>query len=145
MSSSENTGKLSINPQWVPPDDPVFQHLLQEAVDGRLPVYFAAVPLSRLRRHSPSFHPELTHGGSDVVSQIMARWHAGDFAKIWVYPAGQQFVVADDYFVLAAAEKGQPDFLPCWILGNVPEGYAKDVQGPIPVDWVRKTLLSAGG
>jgi len=28
-----------------PPDDPIYQYLLQEAVNGRVPVFFAAVPL----------------------------------------------------------------------------------------------------
>ena len=143
MSSLSSDAKnAKTNPEWVPPDDSVFQHLLMEAAAGRLSVYFAVVPFSRLRRFAPTFHPENTNGGGDVVAEIMRHWRAGDFHKMWVYPKGEHFIVSDDYFTLAAAERGQPDFVPCWVLGMVSEGYATDVQGPIDPEWVRKTLLS---
>lgn len=110
-----------------------------------MPVYFAGIPLERLRRFSQSFHPENSPGGDEVVSAIMRRWRSGDFFKIWVYPSGDQFIVSDDYFTLAAAEIGRPDFLPCWVLGTVPTAHAIDIQGPCPVEWVKETLLPTGG
>ena len=48
----------------------------------------------------------------------------------------------DDYFTLAAVEKGKPDFVPCWLLGENHGGTAEQVQGPMDVEWVQKTLLS---
>jgi hypothetical protein len=127
-----------INPAWEPPTDLVFQYLLQEAALGWVPVYFAAIPLSRLRRFVPSFRPEMSNDGEAVVAAIMGRWRAGEFAYMWVYPKGDLFIVADDYFTLAAAEQGQPDFVPCWVLGGIKNGKAEHVQGPIEKTYVRK-------
>jgi len=141
--SSESKGSIDqplINPNWQPPPDPVFQYLLDEAVRGWVPVYFAAVPLVRLKRAAPTFHPENTPGGPDVVTQIMQRWRSGDFRNLWVYPKDDVFVVSDDYFTLAAAEIGTPDFMPCWVLGKITKGNAEQVQGPIPQDTVRDLL-----
>jgi hypothetical protein len=108
-----------VNPDWQPPTDPVFQCLIQEATLGWVPVYFAAIPMSRLRRFVPSFRPERTQEGDAVVGAIIKRWRAGDFVRMWVYPKGGLFVVSDDYFTLAAAERGQPDFCRCWVLSEI--------------------------
>ena len=124
-------GEPEVNPEWKPPGDPVFQYLMEQALFGAVPVYYAAIPFARLKRFAPTFRPENTEHGREVVAAIMARWRAGDMAKMWVYPKGQLFIVSDDYFTLAAAEKGQPEYLPCWVLGAVPNGAAKDVQGPM--------------
>jgi len=129
-----------INPSWVPPTDFVFQYLLQEALYGVMPVYFAAVSLPRLRRFAPEFRPERTTGGAAVVRSIQDRWRKGNFQAMWVYPKGDLFIVADDYFTLAAAESGKPDFCPCWILGPVGEHGVKDVQGPVEPTSLRKLL-----
>jgi hypothetical protein len=118
----------------------VFQYLLQEALYGKLPVYFAAVKLARIRRFDPVFRPEKTRDGPEVVSQIMDQWRAGNFGRMWVYPKGKLFIVSDDYFTLAAAEKGQPDFVPCWVLGPVDAEGAADIQGPIKQDSLRKMM-----
>lgn len=69
-----------VNPDWESPADSVFQYLIQEAALGWVPVYFAAIPLSRLRRYVPSFRPEMTKDGEAVVAAIMGRWRAGEFA-----------------------------------------------------------------
>lgn len=129
------------NPDWEPPVDPVYQYLLQEALFGWVPVYYAAIPLSRLRRFVPSFRPETTKNGEAVVAAIMERWRAGEFARMWVYPKGDLFIVSDDYFTLAAAEHGQPDLCPCWVLDEIKnDGKAEQVQGPISQVRVREML-----
>ena len=129
-----------INPEWQPPGDPVFQYLLQEAAMGWVQVYFAAIPLSRIKRFAPTFRPESTKDSAAVVAAIMERWRAGDFNKIWVYPKGDLFIASDDYFTLAAAEKGQPDLLPCWVLGELKTGIAEQVQGPMDQSAIAKML-----
>lgn len=130
---------LKIKPDWQPPTDPVFQYLLQEAALGWVPVYFAAIPLSRLRRFVPTFRPEKTKEGDAVVVAIMKRWRAGNFVHMWVYAKGDLFIVSDDYFTLAAAERGQPDLCPCWVMGEIRnDGKAKQVQGPIDKTSVRR-------
>jgi hypothetical protein len=120
-----------VNPEWKPPHDPVFEYLLQEALFGALDVHFAGVRLPRVRRFASDFRPERTRGGDQVVAQIMAQWRAGNMSKLWVYPKGDLFIASDDYFTLAAAEAGQPDWLPCWVLGPFRRDHVRDVQGPI--------------
>jgi hypothetical protein len=132
--------KLQVNPAWRPPTDPVFQYLWQEAMFGQLPVFFGAVPLPRVIAFDPTFHPETTPGGEEVVRAVMQDWRKGIFQKVWTYPRGELFVSSDDYFTLAAAERGQPDFLPCWILGRPAPGSAKDVQGPMAQDRLRSIV-----
>lgn len=126
--------------QWTPPDDPVFQYLLQEALYGHLPIFFAAVSLPRVRRYAPDFRPERTEEGPAVVQQIINRWRKGDTPYCWVYPKGELFILSDDYFTLAAAELGQPDFIPCWVLGHPSPDGAKDIQGPMKQMDMRKML-----
>lgn len=131
-------GDPEVNPDWKPPSDPVFQYLMQEALLGTIPVYFAAVPRARVLRYDPTFRPENTPNGEKVVQSIMDAWRQNKFQKIWVYPKGDVFVCSDDYFTIAAAERGKPDFLPCWILGRPSQTAAKDIQGPINQDGLRK-------
>jgi hypothetical protein len=140
--SKSQGGDLKINPDWVPPTDPVFAYLLREAVSGSgaVLVYYAAIPLVRVVRYEPSFHPEDTEHGDAVVQSIMDDWRQGKFAKVWVYPKGDLFVLSDDYFTLAAAERGKADFLPCRVLGRPSETVAKDIQGPIAPEGLRKML-----
>src|SRR5947209_7623809 len=59
-----------VNPDWQPPSDPLYQYLFQEALFGWVPVYFAAIPLSRLRRFVPSFRPEMTKNCDVIVAAI---------------------------------------------------------------------------
>lgn len=124
--------------EWTPPIDPVFQYLLQEALFGNLPVYFAAVPLGRVLRFEPTFRPEGGPNGEMIVAAIMQNCREGQFKQLWVYPKGDTFIASDDYFTLAAAERGQPDFVPCWVLGIPSPAAAKDVQGPIEQKALRK-------
>ncbi|MBM4272894.1 MAG: hypothetical protein FJ134_00295 [Deltaproteobacteria bacterium] len=124
-----------------PPDDPVFGNLLEEAVKGRVPVYFAAVPLTLVRPYDPEFHPENMPEGEKIVEAIMADWRAGRFRHLWVYPQQDYFVMADDYLTYAAALKGQPDFFPCWVLGEPRLPGVKDIQGPIRIEDVRRLLF----
>lgn len=141
----KNSGGPDINPEWVPPTDLVFRHLMQEAALSAVPVYYAGIPLTRLKRFAPTFRPENTKDGDKAVAAIMAQWRAGQVARMWVYPKGQLFIVSDDYFTLAAGEKGEPDYMPCWVLGAVPDGAAKNVQGPIDQKEIRKMLGLSDG
>jgi hypothetical protein len=74
----------------------------------------------------------MTKNGDVIIAAIMKRWREGDFVRMWVYRKGDLFIVSDDYFTLAAAERGRPDFCPCWVLGEVKnDGKVEQVQGPI--------------
>jgi hypothetical protein len=127
----------TIKPSWKPPTDPVFQYLWQEAMFGQLPVFFAAIPLPRVVPFDPTFRPECTADGQKVILSLMHDWKNGNFHNVWVYPRGDLFVAADDYFTLAAAKRGQPDFLPCLVLGTPALESVKDLQGPVDQDQLR--------
>lgn len=114
-----------------PLEDKVFTYLLEQAVAGVIPVYYGAVPFIMIRPFDEGYRPEAHPVGKAAVDAIIQDWSEGKFQKVWVYPKGNHFILSDDYIVYAAAQQGQPDYLPCWILGK-PEGPAvKDVQGPI--------------
>lgn len=80
----------------------------------------------------PSFRPDMSKNGDVIVAAIMKRWREGDFVRIWFYPKGDLFIVSDDDFTLAAAERGRTDFCPCWVLGEIKnDEKVEQVQGPI--------------
>jgi hypothetical protein len=124
-----------------PPDDPVYQYLLEEAGKGRIPVYFAAVPLSLIQPYDPEFHPEKTPKGKEVLDSTVAFSQGGKFHYLWIYPRQEHFVMSDDYLTYAAALKLQPDFLQCMVLGHPNMPGVKDAQGPIRTEDIRKLLL----
>ncbi len=132
--------ELATNPDWEPPSDSVFQYLLEQAALGLVPVFAAAVPLARIKRFDPAFHPEETPEGGKGAAAIMQHWDGGEISKAWVYPRGDIFILSDDYFTLAAAEKGKRDFVPCLLLGQCSFDGLKNAMGPAPLDFVRKSL-----
>lgn len=127
-------------PELTPPEDPMFVDLLEQALKGKGAVYFAAVSMSRVRPFSPTFDVEQHPIGRAAVDDIVRRWVAGQFTNSWVYQSGEEFVLSDDYVVLAAARRGQPDYMPCWVLGRPTGEGVKDVQGPISVDDLQRLL-----
>jgi hypothetical protein len=123
-----------------PPDDPVFSYLLEDAVKGRIPVYYAAVPLELVRPFAPDFHPEEHPIGKQAMQAIFDNWQSGKFIPMWVYPRNDNFIMSDDYITYAAALKGQPDYVPCWVLGDPKLPGVKDIQGPIKTEDILKIL-----
>jgi hypothetical protein len=118
-------------PELTPKQDEQFSALLQGAVSGDVPVYFAAVPLALCVPFDLDYRPDLHPVGAKAISQMTEEWSNGQFQKMFVYQRGKWFVVSDDYIVLFAALPGLPDYVPCWVLGK-PEGdLVRDVQGPI--------------
>lgn len=132
--------KINVNNEFKPPDDPLFAYLLDETIAGRVPVYFASIPLKIIRPFAPDFHPETHPIGKEMVEAITADWREGHFHFMWVYPKGGHFVMSDDYLTFASAVQGQPDFMPCWVLGDPRLPGVKDIQGPIRHEDVRKLL-----
>ncbi|NUQ45060.1 MAG: hypothetical protein HUU22_03390 [Phycisphaerae bacterium] len=110
------------------------------ALTGEVPVYFAAVPLSLLRPFSPDYDVERHPVGRAAVEALMQECAAGRYARAWVYERDNAFIVADDYVILAAARRGQPDYVPCWVLGRPISADVVDVQGPIDPHSVRRLL-----
>ncbi len=114
--------------------------LMEQAVTGKLPVYFAAVPLCRIVPFDPDYRPDLHPAGAAAIASVSEDWRQGRFRNLWVYQRGAWFVVSDDYIPLFAALGGRPEHVPCWVLGVPDSGLAKDVQGPISQADVRRML-----
>jgi len=136
----ENLAKLQRIPELVPPTDAVFNYLLEEAVTGRLPVYFAAIPLEMVWPFAPDFDMEAHPIGKQMVDATYAAGCQGHIQKMWVYPRDDHFVAPDDYATLAAARRGEPDFVGCWVLGNPHLPGVQDIQGPIRPEDIREML-----
>jgi hypothetical protein len=126
---------------FLPPSDPVFQHLLSEAaVSGVVAVYGIVVSPGRLVAFDPTFQPEKTEQGAKIVEAIISAWRNGRPVQPWVYPRGDVFVVSDDYFCLAAIREGQPESIACQCLGEPKSENVYSAEGPLPLEWVRQSL-----
>jgi hypothetical protein len=127
-------------PGLTPPKDAAFIYLFSKAAEGHLPVYFGAIPLNLVRPFSAEFDPRRHPIGRQAVDAMKKDWLEGKFTNMWVYPDASTYVVSDDYITFYAAQEGQPDFVPCLILGETEDSRIKDLQGPIQVSDVRKAL-----
>jgi hypothetical protein len=127
-------------PELTPKKDDRFSALLQSAVSGDVPVYYAAVPLALCVPFDLDYRPDLHPVGANAISQMAEAWKNGQFQKLFVYQRGKWFVVSDDYIQLFAALTGLPDYVPCWVLGKPESDLVRDVQGPIASNEVSRLL-----
>jgi hypothetical protein len=123
-----------------PPDDPVFQHLLEQAVTGQVPVYGIVVDVALLVPFAADHNPQGTAEGRSIVQSMIGAWQEGQRFQPWVYPRAGQFVVSDDYMILAMAKAGGLETIGCQCLGEPDRANVHDCQGPLGVDYVRKAL-----
>lgn len=131
---------LKVNEEFAPKADPVFTHLLTEAVRGRQPVHFAIIALKLLRRFDVDHRPELSVSGKNILEQVIEMWPKGQPIPIWVYQSGDEFISSDDYFTFAAYEQKKLDRVPCFVFGTpVGEGVT-GVQGPLTVEQIKMSL-----
>jgi hypothetical protein len=142
---SSNQAKIAVAdihslPDLTPKHDQRFSTLLQGAVSGDVPVYFAAVPLALCVPFDLDYRPDLHPVGVKAINQMTEKWNKGQFQNMFVYQRGKWFVVSDDYIVLFAALPGLPDYVPCWVLGKPESNLVRDVQGPIPSSDVTRLL-----
>ena len=114
--------------------DDVFQYLLGEALVGRVPLYAATIPLPLIRPFDSEYEPAKHPAGEAAIIQTMTEWRAGVFVHVWVYPKEDHFVLSDDYIIWEAAQRGQPDHMPCWVMGYPTLDGVLDIQGPIDED-----------
>ena len=69
---------------YEPPKDRVFDTLFGLAIQGDLRVYFAAVPLSLIRPHSPHFRFLETPNANAIVEALIDAARKGQFPRLWV-------------------------------------------------------------
>ena len=118
---------------FAPPDDNLFQLLMERAVKGSVPVYGVVLESAkiRLRRTHPAHRPELTRVGAEAVAAMAAAWQRGNPIQPWLYAKGDHYIVADDYFWLALIEKHGIDSFAAQVLGEpLQEGLIQKV-GPL--------------
>lgn len=120
--------------------DPTFAHLAQRALKGDLRVFYATIPRQLIRRFDPDYDPRGHPIGRVVVDEVKQDWQKGNWEPLWVYETVGEFVMSDNYIQWAAAEEGQPDYLPCWVLGRPSIEGSIEIQGPIAVQEVRRLL-----
>jgi hypothetical protein len=125
-----------------PSDDARFQWLLEGALKGFVSVYGVVLQTAavRLSRFDDTFRPENSAEGAKVLTQIMSAWNAGDSIQPWLYAEDGRYVVSDDYFWIAAVERGRPDSFAAQLLGApLAQGIVEKV-GPLPMAQVRQML-----
>ena len=124
-----------------PKKDDVLMYLLEQVLAGKIPVYFAAIPLSMIEPFDKEYDPRKHPVGKKVVETMIQAWQKNQFRTVWVYPKGDKFILSDDYCVYYAALAGQPDYVPCWIIGKTDHHDVKDMQGPIELEEIKKILF----
>lgn len=140
MNEQVDIASIRTAPGLSPKRDEHLLRLLEEAVAGSLPMYYAAVPLALCIPFDPDYRPDLHPVGTKAIDQVISAWEEGHAPKLVVYPRGAWFVVSDDYIPLFAALAGLPDYVPCWILGKPDNDHLRDVQGPLAVADVPSAL-----
>lgn len=124
-------GTLHFLPDLTPKTDERFSHLLSQALDGQIPVYFAAIPLALCVPFDLDYRPDLHSVGAEAIKQAASDARQGKPRKMFAYQHGYWFVVPDDYIPYFAALTGLPDYVPCFILGQPEHDLIRDLQGPI--------------
>ena len=123
-----------------PAEDLVFQHLLGEALQGRVPVYRVAVPLQLIEVHDRNYHPENHPVGRAAIERAYQQGLAGELSVFWLYPRGDKYVLSDNYIAYAAALRGKPDLVRSLVLGEVCLPGARTLKGPLSVQEIRDSL-----
>jgi hypothetical protein len=59
--------ELHLHPDLTPKEDPTLTHLMQEAYEGRVPVYYAEVPLALCVPGDPDYRPDLHPAGEAAI------------------------------------------------------------------------------
>jgi hypothetical protein len=136
------TNKISKEglPGLQPLKDEVFLYLLEQALSGKLFVYFAAVPFNLIEPFDKEYNPKLHPIGAAAIKTTMDLWLNNQFTNCWVYPKNNKFILSDDYIPYFAAIEGQPDYLPCFVLGDPNIEGVVDIKGPLTVDSIKKHL-----
>jgi hypothetical protein len=117
--------------QFKPPHDEIFDMLFGLAMHGDLSVFFGAIPLQLIRPFSDEFKFASIPNGPEIITAIVDEALNGNFPRLRVYEKGEYFVMSDNYPGYEACIQGQPDFVPCWILGRPRNSLVEQVQGPV--------------
>jgi hypothetical protein len=129
---------LRSDPATAPKSDETLLRLIREAVEGKVPVYLAVIPLARCRQfdldYGPQKHPAIAAIVAAKMQQIADMSASNGRApapSMLVYPSGKWFMVSDDYPSLFAYLQAEWEYVAAVVLGT-PEGEGVEiVRGPL--------------
>lgn len=141
--------QISVGP-LSPPHDPLMTERLESVYDGKLPLFHAEVPLSKIKLRDPNFRPDQTELGAKMFSRIVEEVRMASvqdgldrMPQPFLYVEGEDYVSSDDYlFILAYRQLGLTR-VPCFVLGEPTVEGTSNVQGPAPLD-AAKRLVTGG-
>jgi len=138
---------LKSDPATAPKSDETLLQLIHEAVEGKVPVYVAIVPLVGCRQfdldYGPETHPAIAAAIEATVQQL-SELDSGQLRPppaMLVYPRGQWFVVSDDYPTLFAYLRSEWTYVAAVVLGR-PEGEGVEtVRGPLSAEEAKAAIF----
>ena len=122
---------LNTHPDFNPNIDDKFIELMQSAMEGETPVFYAAVPLCICIPFDIDYRPDKPEIGKQLIEEYYQGFENNDFPPLIVYPNGKWFIVSDDYMKLFAYLRGNPTHVPCYIMGDTDNNLIQNKQGPI--------------
>ena len=127
-------------PELTPPKDPEFARRLDAVWSGAMPMYYATVPVTLLRPFSSEYDPSKHPIGVQMIERVMRDWSGGQMKYMIGYEQDGAMIISDHYIVLAAIQRGQPEYVPVWVMGKPSLAGLMDVQGPIMQSDIPKLL-----
>jgi len=135
----EELAKIESLPGMTPAQDDKWIELAQQAVSGKLPVFYAHIPIGALVPFDLDYRPDLHPLGQMLLEEATEKAERGEFTFPVVYQRGYWFIVSGDYPMLFSAVNGRPDIVGCYVLGEISHPQVENVQRVKPED-VRQIL-----
>ena len=110
---------IKVNPTLRPNYDNRFTEYYGEAIEGKIPVYYANVPVPLLIPFDPDYRPDKHPIGMKSIEAMQKRWEQQNFNAIYAYQRGFWFVVSDDYISLFAAMMHNYETVVCLVMGEL--------------------------
>ena len=131
---------LKSDPATAPKSDETLLRLIREAVEGKVHVYLAILPLARCvpfdLDYSPDVHPAIA-----ALTEATAKQLAEKPPSMLVYPRGQSFVVSDDYPTLFAYMRSEWTHVAAVVLGEPGGAGVQIVRGPLSTEEAKAAIF----
>jgi len=137
-----NIDDIQVDPAMAPATDERWMALAEQALAGSLPVFHAHIPIGNLIPFDPDYRPDLIGPTKGAIDYYFERAAAGHLKALIVYQRGYWFVVSDDYLPLFSSLQGQPENVPCFVLGAPDHPLLTNITRVRPED-VRTILLGS--
>ncbi len=132
--------KLKSAPSIAPKSDETLLRLIHEAVEGKVQVYLAILPLTRCVPFDTDYSPEV-HPAIAALTEARAKQLAEKPPSLLVYPRGDSFVVSDDYPTLFAYLRTEWTYVAAVVLGKPEGGGVEIVRGPLSPEEAKEAIF----